>query len=202
MARHIGFWFEFASTYSYPAAMGIEQAAADRGIAVEWRPFLLGPVFAAQGLSTSPFILNPVKGAYMWRDLERICQSAGLPFQRPSVFPRGSLLAARIACRFAEEDWIGAFVRDVYMANFGDDADIGDAAVIADLLSRAGQAPQDVIDAAQSVETKAKLRAQTEEAQALGLFGAPSFTVGAEVFWGHDRLHAALDWAVANGMGV
>jgi 2-hydroxychromene-2-carboxylate isomerase len=53
------FWFEFASTYSYPAAMRIEDAAKKRGVEVEWRWFLLGPIFAAQGWSDSP---GPVQG--------------------------------------------------------------------------------------------------------------------------------------------
>ena len=88
------FWFEFASTYSYPAAMRIEAAAAARGVAIEWRPFLLGPIFAAQGWNDSPFNLNPAKGRYMWRDLERRCAGYGLPLRRPVAVP-----AQRPACR-------------------------------------------------------------------------------------------------------
>ena len=87
------FWFEFASTYSYPAAMRIAHKAARRGVAIEWKPFLLGPIFAAQGWDDSPFNLYPAKGRYMWRDLERICEAQGLPFHRPSQFPRSGLLA-------------------------------------------------------------------------------------------------------------
>ena len=69
------FWFDFASTYSYPAAMRIEKLAAGRGVSVVWRPFLLGPIFAARGWKDSPFSLQPEKGRYMWRDLERLCQA-------------------------------------------------------------------------------------------------------------------------------
>ena len=77
------FWFEFASTYSYPAVMRIDKAAAARGIGVEWRPFLLGPLFhAQQGMKDSPFNVVPVKGSYMWRDLERTCEKYGLPIRR------------------------------------------------------------------------------------------------------------------------
>src|SRR5947208_4300346 len=88
-------WFEFASTYSYPAVQRIEALAAGLGVGVEWKPFLLGPVFKSQGWNDSPFNLYPAKGRYMWRDLERLCAKYGLPFHRPSVFPRPSLLAAR-----------------------------------------------------------------------------------------------------------
>jgi len=69
----IDFWFEFASTYSYPAAMRIASLAKTAGVAVRWRPFMLGPIFKAQGWETSPFNLYPAKGRNMWRDLERIC---------------------------------------------------------------------------------------------------------------------------------
>jgi 2-hydroxychromene-2-carboxylate isomerase len=93
----LDFWFDFASTYSYPAAVRIGLAAAEAGVAVRFRPFLLGPIFEAQGWDTSPFNIYDAKGRYMWRDLERLCADLGLPFRRPEPFPQNSLLAARIA---------------------------------------------------------------------------------------------------------
>ena len=63
------FWYEFASTYSYPAAMGIEALAETAGVEVVWRPFLLGPIFGEQGWNDSPFNIYPAKGRYMWRDM-------------------------------------------------------------------------------------------------------------------------------------
>ena len=78
----VEFWYEFASTYSYPAAMRVEARAAARGVTVRWQPFLLGPIFRAQGWDSSPFHLQPVKGAYMWRDMARICDAEGLSFVR------------------------------------------------------------------------------------------------------------------------
>src|SRR5688500_3568936 len=104
------FWFEFASTYSYPAAMRIEALASAAGVEVEYRPFLLGPIFASQGWIDSPFNIYPAKGRYMWRDLERICAARGLPLRRPTQFPRGSVLAARVALIGAGEGWGGAFI--------------------------------------------------------------------------------------------
>src|SRR6187401_1475696 len=94
----IEFFYEFASTYSYPAALTIEALAVETQVAVRYRPFLLGPAFAAQGLHDSPFNLYPAKGRYMWRDLERICEVQEVPFRRPSQFPRNGLLPARVAC--------------------------------------------------------------------------------------------------------
>ena len=93
----LDFWFDFASTYSYPAAMRIASLAETSGVTVRWRPFMLGPIFKAQGWATSPFNLYPAKGRNMWRDLERICAALDLPFKRPDPFPQNSLLAARAA---------------------------------------------------------------------------------------------------------
>lgn len=192
--KRVEFWFEFASTYSYPAALRVTGAAKAAGIELEWRPFLLGPIFSAQGWNDSPFNLYPDKGRYMWRDLERICEAQGLPLRRPSRFPRNGLLAARIACRFEGEDWLPEFVHQVYRANFAEDREISDPAVVGAILQAVG-APAGALAAAESPEAKAKLRAQTGRAQALGIFGAPSFVVGEELFWGNDRLEAALAWA-------
>lgn len=196
MAR-LQFWFEFASTYSYPAAMLIGDRAAVAGVEVEWRPFLLGPIFHAQGWNDSPFNIYQAKGRYMWRDLERICDRDGLPFRRPSRFPRPSLLAARVACVGAGEAWGPDFVRATYRANFADDREIETPEVIGDVLTGLGVDTAAIIARAQTPEAKATLRANTDQAVALGIFGAPSFVVGEEVFWGSDRLADAVAWAAA-----
>jgi len=191
----IDFWFEFASTYSYPAAMRVEESAAARGVQVSWRAFLLGPIFHAQGWTDSPFNLYPSKGRYMWRDLERICAAQGIALTRPGAFPRNGLLAARVCARFADAPWLPEFVRRVYAANFALDRDIATPEVVADCLAAIGQDAAAILAAAQSQETKALLRAQSDEAVRLGLFGAPTFMVGGEMFWGNDRLDEALAWA-------
>src|SRR6185295_16335434 len=128
------FWFEFASTYSYPAANAVEAAAKSRGVEVKWRSFLLAPIFGAQGWNDSPFNIYPAKGTYMWRDLARLCAAQRLPLKRPSQFPRNGLLAARIACWFADEPWLPSFVRKVYSANFAEDQDISSPFVIGEIL--------------------------------------------------------------------
>ena len=193
---NVDFWFEFGSTYSYPAAMRIEELAADRGVRVSWRAFLLGPIFQDQGWDDSPFNLYPSKGRYMWRDLERVCAAHHIPFHRPSEFPRNGLLAARIASRFADAPWLPDFVRAVYRANFEQDLDISAPAVVTQCLDPLVADPDALLGEAQSIESKKQLRIQTEEAVRLGIFGAPSFVVGPELFWGNDRLEEALSWAV------
>src|SRR5690606_12617732 len=164
------FWYEFASTYSYPAAMRIEDAAHAAGVQLVWRPFLLGPIFFAQGWNDSPFNIYPVKGAYMWRDLARVCAKHGLPLRRPSRFPRNGLLAARVALLAADEGWCGAFTRAVYHASFAEDREISDREVIADILARLGRNPDDVLARAQTPEHKERLKHQNDEAVARGIF--------------------------------
>jgi len=195
MAAPLHFWFEFASTYSYPAAMRIESEARKRGVHVEWRPFLLGPIFNDQGLQDSPFNIYEAKGAYMWRDMERICGLLDLPFSRPDPFPQNGLLGARVATALPDVQR-PAFVRALYMAEFGRGEQISDPAVVRAAVQEAGAAPDITLAAAQSAPVKEKLREATEQARAFGIFGAPSCTVRGELFWGNDRLEDALDWAV------
>lgn len=192
----LDFWFEFASTYSYPAAMRIGALAEARGVTLRWRPFLLGPVFKAQGWDNSPFNIYPVKGRYMWRDLERICAALDLPFVKPEVFPQNTIMAARIALVALKQGWGEDFCRAVYTAEFGEGRNVGEPFVIADIINALGQNPDAVIEQSRTDANKDALRAETEEAMRLGIFGAPSVvTADGELFWGNDRLEAALDWA-------
>lgn len=191
----VDFWFEYASTYSYPAAMRVEKVAAAAGVRFNWRPFLLGPVLGAQGLTDSPFNVFEIKGRYMWRDLERICAAEGLAFVRNAIFPQNGLSAARVTLIALDEGWGPAFIKAVYGANFVDGLNISDGSVLGELISACGQDPARVGALAQAQENKDRLRGNTEAAMALGVFGAPSFTVDRELFWGNDRMEAAFAWA-------
>jgi len=192
----LDFWFDFASAYSYPAAIRIAPLAREAGVTVRFCPFLLGPVFKAQGWNTSPFNLYPAKGRNMWRDLERLCGDVNLPFRRPEPFPQNGLLAARVALVGLNTTWGEEFCRNVFRAEFCEGRQIDDPAVISDILERLQVKSTPVLDAVRTDQTKASLRVQTEEARRLGIFGAPSFiTEGGELFWGNDRLERALAWA-------
>lgn len=195
------FWFEFASTYSYLAAMRIEALAAEAGVNIRWRPFLLGPLFQRQGWNTSPFNLYPAKGRNMWRDMERLCEAAYLPLRRPDPFPQNSLTAARLATIGAGEPWGPAFVKAVYRAEFGEGRDIASLPVLTAVLAELGLPADSLINRARTDEAiKSQLKSTTEDAEARGLFGAPSFTTeSGELFWGNDRLEAAIAWAKDHG---
>ena len=121
----VDFWFDFASTYSYPSAMRISALADAAGVQVRFRPFLLGVIFKAQGWDTSPFNLYPAKGRNMWRDLERICADLDLPFRRPDPFPQLSITAARVVLVGLADAWGEDFCRAVYRAEFGEGRRIG-----------------------------------------------------------------------------
>ncbi len=196
-ARAVEFWFDFASTYSYPAAMTLRQAATAHGVEVIWRPFLLGPIFGDFGWTDSPFNLNPVKGRYMWRDLERLCDAAGLRFQRPPGFPQRSVEAAKIALAGVQEDWGEAFIRAVFHAQFAEGRDIAQLTTLERALHETMGRHPDVMATRlrQILEAPSELRARTEEARDRGIFGAPTYFAGTEMFWGYDRQDAALDWA-------
>jgi 2-hydroxychromene-2-carboxylate isomerase len=199
---NVEFWYEFASTYSYLAAMRVEKAAAEAGVVLLWRPFLLGPVFKAQGLETSPFARYPAKGRYMWRDMEREAARLGLPFYRPKTFPQNGLTAARIALLGIEPGWTPAFTKAVYTAEFGEGRDIADPAVLTDILTELGLEAGTILAEAQTDANKMRLRRMGDDVQSRGIFGAPTFfTEDGEMFWGNDRLEQALAWTAGERPG-
>lgn len=196
---HIDFWFEFASTYSYLASQRIGTLAAEMGVDVRWRPFLLGPIFATNGWNNSPFNLFPAKGKNMWRDMERMCADMGLPLKRPDPFPQNTLTAARIAIAGRDAGWLPAFAAALFRAEFGEGKNIAEEAVLLATLRSVDIDPGPALALARSEDVKNKLKAETEYAKSIGIFGAPTFiTSDGELFWGNDRLEQALAWAKNN----
>jgi 2-hydroxychromene-2-carboxylate isomerase len=191
----IEFWFEFASNYSYLSVMRIEGEAKRHGVRILWRPFLLGPIFRDLRMETSPFVLQKEKGAYVWQDMERQCRKYGLRWKRPSTFPRLSVLASRVALIGAEQPWMADYCRRVMELNFALDKDINSPTQLSPILAELGLSADEILAQAQAEPTKALLRKQTERARARGIFGAPTFFVGTEMFWGNDRLDDALQLA-------
>lgn len=191
--KKISFWYEFASTYSYLSVMRIEKLAKERKINIEWKPFLLGPIFKKQGLNDSPFNIFKLKGNYMWRDLKRLCTQRNLAFKKPDIFPQNGLLAARIALAGIKEGWCAEFSKQVFKANFAENKNISEPQVLQRILESMNLNFDEVMKNALADSNKQALRDQNTEAEKLGIFGAPSFTVGKELFWGDDRLEMAFE---------
>ena len=200
MAAPLEFWFDFASPCSYVAAMRIEAACARAAVPLVWKPFRLGPIFNAQlGITDSPFNANPIRGRYMWRDVERLCAKHKLPWKKPSMLPRNSVRAARLACVGAEQNWIGAYVRAVFQANFSKDQEIADAELLKGVFSSLKLDDAEILTSAESPVEKSKLRANTDQAITRGIFGGPTFFAGGEMFFGQDRLEDSIAWACRPG---
>ena len=198
------FWYDFASNYSWIAARRIQAAARDAGVALQWKPFLLGPIFAASGWNDSPFNVYPAKGAYAWRDVARLADGLGLALTRPQPFPQNSLQAARLALALPEAA-LPAFTVALFAAEFEQGLGLSEAALRQALaaasanlglpLAAASASMEPLLAAAGSDAVKRALRAQTEAAVAAGIFGAPAFIASdGELFWGNDRLEQALAW--------
>ena len=191
----IDFWIEYGSTYTYLAVARIGKLAAAKGVEIRWQPFYVMPIMAELGMTDGPFLPYPSKTAYMWRDISRRAEKHGVLYAQPSNYPVSSLLTARIACIAADEGWCQALTENVFNLHWTQNILIGSDENLRMALAELGQPHEALIAKAQTPAVKDKLRLQTERAKALGIFGAPSFTVGTELFWGDDRLEDALDWA-------
>lgn len=191
----IDFWIEYGSTYTYLTVARIGKLAARAGVDVRWQPFFLMPIMAELGMTQGPFLPYPTKTAYMWRDIERRAAKHGTSYSRPSTYPVNSLVTARVACLAAQEGWCQVFTEKVFELHWTKNVLIGSDDNLRAALEYAGQEPMALLSRAQSQPVKDELKLQTARAKSLGVFGAPSFTVGQELFWGDDRLEEAVDWA-------
>jgi 2-hydroxychromene-2-carboxylate isomerase len=196
-SEEIEFWFEFGSNYSYLSVMRIEELAAKYGVRVNWQPFLLGPIFQSFGWNDSPFVLQKQKGEYVWKDMARQCKKYGIPWKIPTQFPRLGVLPLRVMLVGSGQAWIGEFAKRVMLLNFYLDRDINSQNEIANILTDLGQPIAEVLAHAQSDPIKNRLREQTQTAKDRKVFGAPTFFVRGEMFWGNDRLEDALEFAIA-----
>lgn len=193
------FWHDFASPYSYIAAMRLDRLARDGGLRAEWRPFLLGPIFRKRRADGQPFQdVGPAERRYRTRDLERLCARHAIPWRLPDRYPPASLLAARLAEHGRVAGWSQAFSVAVYGLAFAGNTRIDDPAVLAPVLAGLGADAGAALAACAEPPAKAALASAVAEAEGRGIFGAPSFVVDGELFWGSDRLDHALDWAQGN----
>jgi 2-hydroxychromene-2-carboxylate isomerase len=185
-AQRIEFFWDAASPYTYLASTQIEALAVRAGAGLEWRPFLLGKVFEATG-NKAP-ATNPFKGKHLFTDVNRWATHYGVPMTMPKVFPVNSVLGLRAGIAAGAHGKSAEFAKALMRAYWGEGQDIGQAAVVAAVAASLGLDAAALLAAAQEQPVKDQLRANTEEAVKRGAFGAPSFFVGEQMFWGNDRL--------------
>ena len=189
----IDFWFSIGSTYSYLTVMRLSAVEAAQGVAFDWRPFDVRSIMLEQ--DNIPFAKKPVKAAYMWRDIARRAAGYGLPARLPAPYPLEDLARAnRVALVGMREGWGRDYVVETYRIWFQEGQPAGSEPNLGESLRRIGQDPERVTGLADAPESKRVLAQETEAAKAAGIFGSPSFVVGAEVFWGDDRLEDAIAW--------
>jgi 2-hydroxychromene-2-carboxylate isomerase len=192
--KPIEFWFSIGSTYTCLTAVRLPRYAKETGVRFTWRPFNVRTIMVEQ--KNIPFAGKPVKAAYMWRDIERRAARYGLQVAVPAPYPLEHLaLANQIALVGAREGWGPEYVVETYRLWFRDGQPSGSEPNMSTSLKRVGQDPDRVIELARSEEIEQALAQETETAKELGVFGAPTFVVDGEVFWGDDRLDDAVSWA-------
>ena len=180
MEKQIDFYFELVSPYSYIASMLIDEVGRRGNAKVNWKPFLLGGVFKSVGTTEAPG-LHPSKKPYLLKDLQRLSAHLKIPIKMPPDFPVRTVLAMRTLCGF-NADEIPQAARTLYKAYWVNNQDIADPEVVASLVGR------DAVERAGIQEIKDALFQSTEEAVQRGAFGAPTFFVKDEMFFGHDLL--------------
>ncbi len=190
----IDFWFSIGSTYSFLTISRLDEWCDENSATVNWRPFNVRTVMLQQ--QNVPFAGKPAKSAYMWRDIERRAAKYHLHAKLPAPYPVSDLpLANQVALLGMGEDWGKNFVQSLYRVWFEDGIEAGSEAALSEALHRCQQDPRLILARARSPDTVEALEIETEKAIDLGVFGAPSFVVNGEVFWGDDRLDDALSWA-------
>jgi 2-hydroxychromene-2-carboxylate isomerase len=190
----IDFWFSISSTYSYLTVMRLDRVEQDTGIRFTWQPFNLREI--TREMNNTPFQGKPVKMAYMWRDLERRAARYGIEFRGKPPYPlKDAPRLNRLAVMAFSQGWGKAFTQAAYSHWFLDDKDVSEDSEIRAVLSGLGRNPEATLSGADLPATHEALAARTQVARDLGVFGAPTFVVGRELFWGDDRLDDAISWA-------
>ena len=182
------FWFDFGSTASYLAWTQLPSLEAASGAKAVLKPMLLGGVFQATG-NQSPANI-PAKGKYIFVDFARFAKRYGVPLIKNPYFPINTLLLMRgaIALQMKGDARFLDYCHAVFKAIWIDALNMNDPATVAEVLRKAGFDAQVLVALASEQTTKDALKAATQEAVERGVFGAPTFFVGDQMFWGQDRM--------------
>lgn len=186
MAERIELFWDAASPYTYLASTQIEEVAADCGVEIAWRPFLLGAVFQATGNQAPANV--PAKGKYLFQDISNWARFYGVPLTMPDSFPANSIHAGRAGLVAADEGRGDQFAKHAMAAHWGEGLDISDSDVLARVAADSGLDPNHVTTGIQQQTIKDRFKENTDEAVERGAFGAPTMFFGDTMFWGNDRL--------------
>ncbi len=186
-SKHIDFYFDLSSPYSYLAATQLDAIANRHGATIAWKPLVLAAVFKAQG-NVMPAVCVP-KAQYMVKDLARWAEHYGVPFQMSSRFPLPTIRGMRLIIAAESSGRSGDLAKSLFAGMWERDLDISSDAVLRTLVSECGLSADELMAATETSAVKDKLRAYTDEAISRGVFGAPAMMVDGELFWGNDRLH-------------
>jgi len=186
--RRFEFFFDYGSPYSYLADSRLPALAERTGAEVTYRPMLLGGVFKATGNQSPAVQPCEAKRGYGALELRRWVTHLDVPFGLNPHFPVNTLLLMRTAVAAGRAGIFDPFHRAVYPAFWVDGENLGEPEVVGRIVEKAGLDARALLEAAGDPAVKAELRATTEEAVARGAFGAPTFFVGHEMFFGNDRL--------------
>jgi len=182
MAKKLEFFYDYVSPYSYLANSQVSDVGGSKLV---YRPMFLGGVMQATG-NRPPGTLE-VKGKYLRRDIARWAENYGIVYNRNPNFPQNTLKALRLAI-VAQHDGIFPDVhRALYTAMFVDEKDLSDDKVLGEIMKSSGLDESTTFDRIAEQPIKDELKANTEEAVTRGAFGAPTFFVGDEMFFGNDR---------------
>ena len=188
MSETLDFYFVVGSPAAYLAWTQLPGICAEAGARIAYRPMLLGGVFQATG-NQSPMMV-PAKGRYVMADLERFGRRYGVPFNPNPFFPINTLMLMRAATglQMRDEGRFMPYVDAVYRAIWVEGRNMNDAATVNAALQDAGFDPAAVLALAGDPAVKEQLKSATQDAVARGVFGAPTFFIGDQMFWGQDRL--------------
>ncbi len=195
MAKTVEFLFDFGSPASYLAYKRLPTLVAKTGARIDYVPILLGGVFKATG-NASPAAI-PAKGAWMNTDLARWAKRHKTEFNRNPHFPINTLNLMRGATGLIDDTRFMTYCDVVFDAMWREPKNLGDLAVLTPVIRRAGLEPNDFKTLVEREDVKDRLKATTEAAVARGVFGAPTFFVGEEMFFGQDRMDFVEEALVA-----
>ena len=186
MTKSVEFLFDFGSPTSYLAYKQLPKIASRHGARIVWTPILLGAVFKATG-NASP-VTVPLKARYMNADLARFAKRYGVVLNFNTHFPVNTLPLMRGAVAYQATPQFDIYVNAVFDAMWAHPRNLNDPSEIAHALKDIGIDPDDFMTRIDRPDVKEKLKANTEGAVARGVFGAPTFFVNGEMFFGQDRL--------------